>query len=647
MDLKQVQSEYKSLKASNGMDDDMDFDGKIHQAVLSIQTYLHFVEKHPAAVSAVHSVMQSPRTSRPGSAVKPANRVSVDSHQNASPKTSTDSTAMINSRSAPTLSESSAAKSEPLPIPTQSPSDPPLVFSTNTSDADGVAESKAGTDIENDGNREEAEEEDPTALPGWEECLYTSMHSAAHHAAYYGYIEVLRFLCKYFDCFILDAKGRTPLYFACLGGHLDCVAELVSIDPVYIEVGDSTGETPLHAAAKTNSVQVLAFLLSCEVHPDTANHAGLTSSHFAKSKEALMVLAQANAALYCIDNHNRMPLWYACNLGNVELVDYLCAQYPKEYMLWPDDEGETCLHKASSQGHAQVVEVLCKHISSAETIHTLLNKKNYSALHVASNSKVLQVFYEYGCNVWLEDAKLRNPLFFSAFFGRVDCVEMLINLALLNEKQQQSSTEEKAYASHPMTIKQLSHPDIQGDTALHAASLCGHMPCVCLLSFIQHDLKNKNNLSPADLAEKANHHHIATYLRNLAAARAEGKTQGELYGSDVDFSLYASFITYYGSRYCINYDLSYSAYYYLDRMTNQSSWEVPALFDMIPKDVDKFQKACTILVQFYTTYNPEKLPETNTILTLYQHRYTELFITLANKYNVQDLSMFKGVDFDY
>lgn len=358
-----------------------------------------------------------------------------------------------------------------------------------------------------------------------------------------------------------------------------------------------------------------------------------------------MVLSQANAALYCVDNHSRMPLWYACNLGNVELVDFLCAQYPKEYVLWPDDEGETCLHKASSQGHAQVVEVLCRHISSAD-IHTLLNKKNYSALHVASNAKVLQVFYEYGCNLWLEDVKQRNPLFFAAFFGRADCVEMLINLALSSTKDS-SSHEEKGLSSGSGIPVQLSHADIQGDTALHAASLCGHMPCVCLLSFILHDLKNKNNLTPADLADKANHKHIVTYLRNLSAARAEGKTPEELYGSAIDFSFYASFITYYGSRYCINYDLSYEAYYYLDRITNNSSWEVPLLFDMLPKDVEKFQKACTILVQFYTTYNPEKLSETNTILTLYQHRYTELFITLANKYNVQDLSMFKGVDFDY
>jgi hypothetical protein len=249
------------------------------------------------------------------------------------------------------------------------------------------------------------------------------------------------------------------------------------------------------------------------------------------------------------------------------------------------------------------------------------------------------VFYEYGCNIWIEDSKQRSILFFSAFFGRTDCVEMLMNLALLNFKSSSSSTSD--------IPTQLSNADVQGDTALHVASLCGHLSCVCLLSFLLPNSKNKNNLSPLHLAEKANHHHIVRYISNLEKLRHAGKSTEDIYGEEVDFSLYASFITYYGGRYYINYDTNYQAYYYLDRITNSSSWETPDLFDMPPKDVEKFQKACTVLMQFYSTYNPTKLQEMNHILMMYQNRYTELFITLANKYNVQDLSMFKGVDFDY
>ena len=53
-------------------------------------------------------------------------------------------------------------------------------------------------------------------LPGWDECLNTSMSSAAHHAAFFGHIEVLQMLTGCFDCFVLDGHGRTPLFYAAL-----------------------------------------------------------------------------------------------------------------------------------------------------------------------------------------------------------------------------------------------------------------------------------------------------------------------------------------------------------------------------------------------------------------------------------------------
>lgn len=52
------------------------------------------------------------------------------------------------------------------------------------------------------------------SINGWEECLQTTMSSAAHHAAFNGFDEVLDVLSQYFDCFVMDSKGRTPLFYA-------------------------------------------------------------------------------------------------------------------------------------------------------------------------------------------------------------------------------------------------------------------------------------------------------------------------------------------------------------------------------------------------------------------------------------------------
>jgi hypothetical protein len=73
-------------------------------------------------------------------------------------------------------------------------------------------------------------EEDPYAsIPGWTDCLNTTMATAAHHAAFYGYADVLELLSKYFDVFVMDDKGRTPLFYAALRNQLAAVTMLVSI----------------------------------------------------------------------------------------------------------------------------------------------------------------------------------------------------------------------------------------------------------------------------------------------------------------------------------------------------------------------------------------------------------------------------------
>jgi uncharacterized protein YecE (DUF72 family) len=84
--------------------------------------------------------------------------------------------------------------------------------------------------------------------------------------------------------------------------------------------------------------------------------------------------------------------------------------------------------------------------------------------------------------------------------------------------------------------------------------------------------------------------------------------------------------------------------YYLDRATGQSQWERPQGFDEPLQEEQRLDRARAVLLQFYSQYNPEKLGSMNDILTAYRGKYTELFISLANKYNVQDLSMFQGVD---
>jgi uncharacterized protein len=469
--------------------------------------------------------------------------------------------------------------------------------------------------------RQDAEEVDYESLPGWNECLHTSMATAAHHAAFYGFVEVLEMLSKHFDVFAMDKNGRTPLFYASLRNNLDCVLLLVALDAQWIEVGDSRGDTAMHAAAISNGVEVLSFLLTCEVNPDMANYEGLTAAHLAKTEAALSALNSAGATMYCVDSHSRMPIWYSCKEGNVDSVTLLCGLTPQEYITWQDEDGNTPLHIACMSGHSEVVEVMCMWITKLEDFY-ICNNKSYSVAHVASTSDVLKKLYEYGMDLWTCDSKWRYPLFINSFQGRVDCVALLIELGCQKD---------------PSLI---AAQDIQGDSPLHAACLCGHVKCVSLLLYFLRDVPNKQGIMAHQLAQKAGHHDLANFVYQVDEQKEYGATPYDIF--ECSFENLAAVTLYYGSRWTKLYDIYNDATYFYDRATAQSQWDRPAFYDEDPKEEASADKARAILKNFYAIYNPEKLVNINEILHMYKNNYQELFIQLADRYQVQDLSLFTG-----
>ncbi|XP_075215894.1 osteoclast-stimulating factor 1-like [Lycorma delicatula] len=59
----------------------------------------------------------------------------------------------------------------------------------------------------------------------------------------------------------LDAVGNIPLYWACLGGHVDCVKELLAISSLPVNSQNKVGETALHAACSRGHYEVVSLLL--------------------------------------------------------------------------------------------------------------------------------------------------------------------------------------------------------------------------------------------------------------------------------------------------------------------------------------------------------------------------------------------------
>ena len=296
--------------------------------------------------------------------------------------------------------------------------------------------------------------------------------------------------------------------------------------------------------------------------------------------------------------------------------------------MWPDVDGETCLHIGASKGHDRCVETLCYYLPTVEDLY-ITNKKGYTAGHIAANSKVLKVLYENGANLWITEKKGRMPLFISSFFGRLDCVSFLLDIV-------SSSGKSSDY---------VDTMDSQGDTALHAACLCGKLHCAILLAYFINSKENKQGLTPHQLAEKAGHTQLAEIIQYIENSKSAGMSAVDIFGGDYD--TLSSAIVHYGSRWSKAYDVSYDATYYVDKVTGQTQWERPETYDETPETENKQDTARDILRNFYLNYNPEKITEINKIVEVFRDNYTELFLKLAERYQVEDLSIFKEFMYSY
>ena len=489
---------------------------------------------------------------------------------------------------------------------------------------EGMEFGDAGED--EDGGEEEL---DLDSIEGWNECVNTSMATAAHHAAYYGYLRVLEVIAKYFDCSVADETGKSPLHYAALSNQLDCVVLLVQYNAAMVDMGDALGDTSLHAAASSSEgSSVLEFLLSCECSPDIANYEGKTIAHVARTRRNLEIVAAAGGMLYCVDTLSRTPLYCAASDGNNECIEYLMQQTPAEYQMWPDEkDGNSPLHIAAINSNERAVDLICASLANIEDI-SVVNKKQYTAAHVAASAAVLTKLYENGADLWIPDAKNRFPLYIQCFYARADSVAFLLS-TVASRKNAQELIETK---------------DLNGDTVLHVASLCGHIKCVTLLLYFLENTPNSAGITPDGLAERAGHGRIQQIILHVVALKAQGADSMAIFGSS--FEHISSCVVYYGSRWTKCYSAEYGSFYFHDRASGATTWEPPELYDVDPAEEKKADSARDALIRFYTLYNPDKLYDIDKIVEAYKGKYTELFIDLAGRYEVEDLSIFEGVYVD-
>eukprot|EP00010_Vexillifera_abyssalis_P007595 CAMPEP_0201549788 /NCGR_PEP_ID=MMETSP0173_2-20130828/6232_1 /ASSEMBLY_ACC=CAM_ASM_000268 /TAXON_ID=218659 /ORGANISM="Vexillifera sp., Strain DIVA3 564/2" /LENGTH=1322 /DNA_ID=CAMNT_0047959587 /DNA_START=105 /DNA_END=4073 /DNA_ORIENTATION=- len=186
-----------------------------------------------------------------------------------------------------------------------------------------------------------------------------------HKAAFKGNARVIRTLIeKGAKLDVRDKNGGTALYNACYNGHVMCAELLLEIHgsdktKSAVNLKDTQGRTPLHAAACWGHWEVVHILLNCGADPNTADDEGTTPLHLAAfngSTISIKFLMDEKADIELRNKEGIIPLHYAAYNGHLTAVQMLIDAGSKVNAT--DNKGVTPLHYASACNHYEVTRYL-------------------------------------------------------------------------------------------------------------------------------------------------------------------------------------------------------------------------------------------------------------------------------------------------
>lgn len=281
--------------------------------------------------------------------------------------------------------------------------------------------------------------------------------SPMHIAALSGSDECIRLLLQVASAFgnsheLLDGKdgaGRTPLFYAVQGKHVQTARMLIREFDVAIHVRDKHGRTPLFWAVETGLADLVQLLLQGKEgvsleDPNSGSGSGDKASPGGKQGKA----------------------------GDPAQQQRRQAHSHHQLQFIQDSEGRTALHWAASKGLPEICELMFTNLSQADAkrLANLLDKSAASALHAvalrspdSSAAECCRLLQSHGANPNQLDAEDRSPLDYACYTGRLEAVRMLVA---------------RSSSRKDVVVIDANSRDKTGKTALFWASIQGHLPIV-------------------------------------------------------------------------------------------------------------------------------------------------------------------------
>ncbi|XP_060173478.1 ankyrin repeat-containing protein BDA1-like [Lycium barbarum] len=148
----------------------------------------------------------------------------------------------------------------------------------------------------------------------------------------------------------LNPGGYSPLDLALRNGHRDTVKQLIKFDPKLIQFRSRERKTPLHFVAENNDVDLLSeFLIACPTAIKELTIRGETAVHLAVISGSIQAFKVLIGWLFRTDND--------------DILD------------WKDNNGSTVLHIAAQTSQVEVI----KHVAKERVDLDVRNEQNRTA----------------------------------------------------------------------------------------------------------------------------------------------------------------------------------------------------------------------------------------------------------------------------
>ena len=219
---------------------------------------------------------------------------------------------------------------------------------------------------------------------------------------------------------------KCDIFDAARSGDTAKLKECVELG-VSVDVTDEDGRTPLHCAAGEGQVDTVKLLINKGCCIDPEDHNGLTPSMYATMQGKDEVELLLNLAESVLNSTGRTPLHAAAADGQLEVIEMLLSVGGRKLMTMVAGKAGSPLHQAAAGGHKDVVTLLLNEgcpidIKASNGFTALHCAAQYGQI------VIIEMLVNHGLDVNVVINKGKTPLHVAAAFGKLESVRTLLRL---------------------------------------------------------------------------------------------------------------------------------------------------------------------------------------------------------------------------